>query len=136
MVIPGGGGGFGVSPTTPMDMGGGGGGFGVQPMTPGGMGGMGGTGGTGGTGGDGGRGGSGGGGGGYRPPGRGTGPITNTYNIGGDSMVTQGNQVAQKTPKKTFKQPKIAMGQKMIGDPNQAMKQLSAMNQTPFMRQT
>ena len=38
-------------------------------------------------------------------------------------MVTQGNQVAQKTPKKTFKQPKIAMGQKMIGDPKMAMQQ-------------
>lgn len=105
-----------------------------SPMTPGGMDGMDGMGGTGGTGG------SGGGGGRYQPPTRGTGNITNTntYNIGGDtsSMVTQGNQAAQKTPKKTYKQPKVAMGQKMIGDPKLAMQQLSAMNQTPFMRRT
>tara|TARA_R110000765_G_scaffold378760_2_gene469721 strand:- start:203 stop:595 length:393 start_codon:yes stop_codon:yes gene_type:complete len=79
-----------------------------------------------------------GGGGGYRPPSRGTGPITNkntnTWNIGGDTSVTKGDVNAQKTPKKTFKQPKVAMGQKMIGDPKMAMQQLSAMNQTPFMR--
>tara|TARA_R110002051_G_scaffold310271_1_gene383297 strand:+ start:1395 stop:1874 length:480 start_codon:yes stop_codon:yes gene_type:complete len=114
---------------------GGGGGFGVSPVTPGGMGGMGGMGGTGGAGGMGGTGGTGGGGG-YRPPTRGTGNVTNTYNIGGDtsSMVTQGNQAAQKPVKKTFKPPKVAMGQKMIGDPKMAMQQLSAMNQTPFMR--
>ena len=75
-------------------------------------------------------------GGGYQPPTRGTGPITNknTWNIAGDTSVTEGDKLAQKMPKKTFKQPKVAMGQKEIGDPRLAMQQLSAMQQTPFMR--
>ena len=63
---------------------------------------------------------------------------TNTYNIGGDtsSMVTQGNQAAQKTPEKTYKLKEPAKSVKKIGDPKLAMQQLSAMNQTPFMRRT
>ena len=84
--------------------------------------------------------GTGGGGGGYQPPTRGTGPITNKYNntlnITGptSTSITKGDEYAQKTPEKTFRKPKIAMGQKEIGDPKLAMQQLSAMQQTPFMR--
>tara|TARA_R110002153_G_scaffold94680_9_gene228028 strand:+ start:1026 stop:1343 length:318 start_codon:yes stop_codon:yes gene_type:complete len=103
-------------------------------MTPGGMGGTGGAGGMGGTGGTGG---TGGGGGGQRTFGSGptnffggnTSTTTNT-----STSVTKGDELAQQMPKKTFKPPKVAMGQKMIGDPKMAMQQLSAMNQTPFIR--
>tara|TARA_R110000824_G_scaffold46763_1_gene133999 strand:+ start:243 stop:611 length:369 start_codon:yes stop_codon:yes gene_type:complete len=58
----------------------------------------------------------------------------NTTTTNTSTSVTKGDELAQQMPKKTFKQPKVAMGQKMIGDPKMAMQQLSAMNQTPFMR--
>jgi hypothetical protein len=100
---------------------------GGYPVTGGGFGGdMGGPGGTGYPGGE--------------PRTFGTGPVTkNIWNIGGNTSttstsITKGDEYAQKMPKKTFKQPKTQMGQKMIGDPKLAMQQLSAMNQTPFMR--
>jgi hypothetical protein len=74
-----------------------------------------------------------------RPPSFGTGPTNyfggnTTTNIGGNTSITKGDEYAQKKPEKTFRQPKLAMGQKEIGDPRLAMQQLSAMNQTPFMR--
>jgi hypothetical protein len=66
----------------------------------------------------------------------GTGPTSNTWNIAGNTStsITKGDEYAQKKPEKTFRKPKIAMGQKEIGDPRLAMQQLSAMQQTPFMR--
>jgi hypothetical protein len=76
------------------------------------------------------------GGGGYQPPTRGTGPITNknTWNIAGDTSVTEGDKLAQKMPKKTYTPAKTPEGKKVIGLQNVAVQQLANMQQNPFMR--